>query len=180
MNMDRSEDHPSGGAGTGLLFVCLGNICRSPLAEGVMRHLVRERGLEGRFRVDSAGTGAYHVGEPPDARARRVAQENGVHLEGRARQVETDDFRRFHRVLAMDQANLRTLQSLHADAGEGAEPELLRAYDPECDVGGEVPDPYYGGPDGFDRVFRMVYRSCDALLDHLTGAGGGPAAPGSR
>lgn len=167
--MSRSELDAPQDRRTGVLFVCLGNICRSPLAEGVMQHLIRERGLEDRFHVDSAGTGAYHVGEPPDARARRVAQENGVHLDGRARQVEPEDFQRFHRVLAMDQANLRSLQRLHSEAGSGAEPELLRAYDPEADDGAEVPDPYYGGPDGFDRVFRLVHRSCSRLLDHLSG-----------
>ena len=176
--MSRWEADPSDQK-TSVLFVCLGNICRSPLAEGVMRHLVRERGMEDRFHLDSAGTGAYHVGEPPDIRARRVAQENGVDLDGAARQVELEDFHRFHHVLAMDQANLRDLERLHSNVDGGAAPELLRAYDPEAEEGAEVPDPYYGGPDGFERVFQMVRQACSGLLDELAPRGtGGQPPPG--
>lgn len=159
----RSPEDPK----TSVLFVCLGNICRSPLAQGVLRHLVEERDLSHRFHVDSAGTGAYHVGEPPDVRARRVAQDHGIELEGRARQVEPDDFRRFHHVLAMDRANLRNLERLRDEAEGAAEVGLLRDYDPRAEAGAEVPDPYYGGPDGFEEVYRMIHRSCDALLDRL-------------
>ncbi len=149
---------------TSVLFVCLGNICRSPLAEGVFRHLVRERGLEDAYRVDSAGTGAWHAGEGPDPRSVDVAQRNGVRLEGRARQVTPADFRDFDVVVAMDRENLRSLESLVGD--EGARIHLLRDFDPEPGDG-EVPDPYYGGPGGFDRVYAMVRRSCEALLDEL-------------
>lgn len=148
-----------------LLFVCLGNICRSPLAEGVMRHLVAEHGLADRIEVDSAGTGAWHVGESPDHRSVEVAARNGVSLEGQsARRVRPADFRDFTRVVAMDASNLRDLQAL-APAGAKAEIFRLRDFDPEGT--GDVPDPYYGGADGFDNVYEMVERSCRRLLDDL-------------
>lgn len=174
---DRSTDDP-----VGVLFVCLGNICRSPLAEGIFRDLLEERGLSHRFRVDSAGTGAYHVGEPPDPRSRRVAQEHGVTLEGRARQVRPEDFQTFDYVIAMDRENLRNLERLEGGAGQSAALHLLREFDPEGEGpdGGEVPDPYYGGPDGFERVYRMVRRSCRALLDELAAEKGGASPPPGR
>jgi protein-tyrosine phosphatase len=156
-----------------ILFVCLGNICRSPLAEGVFRHLARERGLDEAFEVDSAGTGGWHVGEPPDARAAEVAERHGIVLEGRGRQVARDDFGRFHLVLAMDEQNRADLESLRdADGwvqarGASAELRLLREFDPEREGDLDVPDPYYGGRRGFDRVFEMVRRSCETLLDEL-------------
>jgi protein-tyrosine phosphatase len=156
-----------------VLFVCLGNICRSPLAEGVFRHLVQERGLDGRFRIESAGTGAWHVGEPPDRRAAEVARRHEVSLEGQcARQVRPSDFHDFDYVIAMDRDNLRELNRLRAAGGTGDGPGdatllLLRDHDPEG--GGDVPDPYFGGDEGFDRVFAMVRRSAEALLDHLGG-----------
>lgn len=148
-----------------VLFVCLGNICRSPLAEGVMRHLVAERGLEDRVEVDSAGTGAWHVGEAPDPRSVAVAASNGVSLDGQtARKVSPADFRDFTRVIAMDDANLRDLRRLEPP-GSPAEVRMLRDFDPQG--AGDVPDPYYGGDDGFDRVYEMVHRSCGALLDEI-------------
>ena len=148
-----------------VLFVCLGNICRSPLAEGVMRHMVQEQGLDGRIEVDSAGTGAWHVGEAPDPRSREVAVRNGVSLEGQAaRKVDPADFRDFDRVLAMDQSNLHELQVL-APGNSPAAVQLLRDFDPAGK--GDVPDPYYGGEGGFDRVYEMVERSCRALLAEL-------------
>ena len=149
-----------------VLFVCLGNICRSPLAEGVFLHLVRERGLEDVYRVDSAGTGAYHVGEGPDPRSVDVARRNGVALEGRARQVREDDFEQWDVVVAMDRDNLGNLERMAARAMGGARIHLLRDFDPEPGDG-EVPDPYFGGAGGFDDVYAMVRRSCEALLDSL-------------
>lgn len=151
-----------------VLFVCLGNICRSPLAEGILRHLARERGLDGAVRADSAGTGAWHVGEPPDRRAAEVAARNGVRLEGRARQVEDEDFHDFDLLVAMDRSNLRALERMKERTGGTATLHLLRDFDPEPGDG-EVPDPYYGGPKGFDRVFELVRRSVGALLDRLEG-----------
>lgn len=150
-----------------ILFVCLGNICRSPLAEGVFRHLISENGLHGRYEADSAGTGAWHVGDPPDRRSAEVARRNGISLEGRARQVGAEDFGEFDLLVAMDRENLRSLERLREAAGGGAPVRLLREFDPEAGDDLEVPDPYYGGADGFDRVFEMVDRSCAALLAEL-------------
>ena len=149
-----------------VLFVCLGNICRSPLAEGVFMSLVSERGLEAHYTVDSAGTGAWHVGDVPDLRSVEVARRNGVALTHRARQVQGGDLAKFDHVIAMDRENLADLRGLaRAHAGD-AEIELLRHFD--SDPGDrQVPDPYYGGPDGFDLVYAMVRRSCAALLAHL-------------
>ena len=149
-----------------VLFVCLGNICRSPLAEGVFRSLARARGLESRYLVDSAGTGAWHASESPDQRSVEVARCNGVDLAGRARQIETTDFEDFDYVIAMDRQNLLELRTLARSQQGEAHLHLLRAFDPEPGDG-QVPDPYYGGPDGFERMYVMVNRACEALLDHL-------------
>jgi protein-tyrosine phosphatase len=151
---------------TSILFVCLGNICRSPLAEGVFRHLVRERGLDSSYEIDSAGTGGWHAGDPPDVRSADVARRNGVTLEGVARQVSPTDFQRFDWIIAMDRENLSALESLRRRNGGGARLQLMRDFDPEPEDG-EVPDPYYGGPDGFDHVYRMVRRSAEAMLERL-------------
>lgn len=152
---------------TSVLFVCLGNICRSPLAEGIFTSLVAEAGLEDRFEIESAGTGAWHVGERPDARAEMVANQHGVDLVSRARQITEDDLHHFDYVIAMDRENLRNIQRM-ADASDAdAAIHLLREFDPEGDTGAEVPDPYYGGASGFENVYEMVHRSCRALLDRL-------------
>lgn len=154
-----------------VLFVCLGNICRSPLAEGVFLHLAKAAGQADRFRVDSAGTGAWHVGERPDQRSVEVASRHGVTLPGRARQVTGDDLRRFDVVVAMDRENLAALERMSAASAGTARLHLLRDFDPEAD-GDEVPDPYYGGPGGFDEVYAMVHEACAGLLHSL--------APGTR
>lgn len=169
-NLSDSAGGPQGTGAPAVLFVCLGNICRSPLAEGILVHLLAGEGLAGRVHVDSAGTGAWHVGEPPDPRSIEVAQRFGVRLEGAARQVQVEDFRRFTHVVAMDRENLHNLERLRERAGEGPQPRLLREWDPDGGPGGggsEVPDPYYGGPEGFVTVFRMVERSCRVLLEEL-------------
>jgi protein-tyrosine phosphatase len=155
-----------GSAPTRVLFVCLGNICRSPLAEGVFKHLVDEAELTGKFEIDSAGTGSWHVGERPDARAAMVAREHGIELDSRARQVTEQDLRDFDYVIAMDRENLRNLERMASASGGDAEISLLRAYDPDPD-GDEVPDPYYGGVSGFENVYDIVARSCDGLLNRL-------------
>ena len=149
-----------------VLFVCLGNICRSPLAEGVFRSLAQARGLENRYLVDSAGTGAWHAGERPDQRSVEVARRNGVVLAGHARQIEAPDFADFDYVIAMDRQNLLELRTLARSPQGEAHLHLLRDFDPEPGDG-QVPDPYYGGPDGFERMYEMVNRACEALLDHL-------------
>ncbi len=148
-----------------VLFVCLGNICRSPLAEGVFRHLVAERGLEDRIEIDSAGTGGWHVGEGPDPRSLEVAARNGVSLDGQAaRRIEATDLGDFHWIVAMDADNERDLRRLAQDEAD-VQIHRLRDFDPEG--AGDVPDPYYGGPQGFDTVYAMVERSCRALLDRV-------------
>lgn len=150
-----------------VLFVCLGNICRSPLAEGVFRHLVRQTNREVAFEADSAGTGAWHVGEPPDPRSAKVAERHGITLGGLARQVRREDFSDFDLILAMDRDNYHELERLGNDAERKARLGLLREFDPGSNGDLDVPDPYYGGPDGFERVFELVHRSCLALLEAL-------------
>jgi protein-tyrosine phosphatase len=156
-------------ADVSLLFVCLGNICRSPTAEGVMRALVAEAGLEGRVKVDSAGTGSWHVGHPPDERAVAAAARRGIELAGRARRVEPADFGRFDLVLAMDRDNLADLERLAGAEGSKGGLELLRRFDEAAVAAGqlEVPDPYYGGEEGFDLVLDVVTAGCRGLLLHV-------------
>ena len=153
-----------------VLFVCLGNICRSPTAEGVMRALVRDAGLEDRIELDSAGTGAWHIDEPPDARATAAARERGIALEGRARQVERDDFEAFDLIVAMDRSNLTDLRHIAPDESARAKIKLLRDFDPSSDGRLDVPDPYHGGVRGFEDVLDLVERSCAALLAELRAA----------
>ena len=148
-------------------FVCLGNICRSPTAHGVMQHLIDARGLEGRVLVESAGTGAWHVGAPPDRRSQETARRRGFRLPGVAEHFDTSYFERFDLILAMDQSNLENMQKLARTDAERAKLELFRAFDPEAAPHAEVPDPYYGGPDGFEHVFDLCERTCEALLDYL-------------
>jgi protein-tyrosine phosphatase len=157
-----------GAVSTKVLFVCLGNICRSPAAEGAFLHIVREAGLEDEFVTDSAGTGAWHVGEQADERMRRAAARRGITLPSVARQVTRGDFDRFDLIVAMDSTNLATLERLAPSAHRG-KIRLFREFDPESG-GGDVPDPYYGGPDGFEEVLDIVTRTARALLDELRGA----------
>lgn len=129
--------------------------------------MLEAEGLGESVEVDSAGTGAWHAGEPPDPRSTAVAERFGVRLRGTARQVVESDFRRFTHVVAMDRDNLQKLELLRERAGGGAGLRLLRDWDPDSEEGAEVPDPYYGGPDGFVTVFHMVERSCRALVQEL-------------
>jgi protein-tyrosine phosphatase len=152
-----------------ILFVCLGNICRSPTAEGVMRALVRDAGLEDVVEIDSAGTGSWHVGNAPDEPSTAAARGRGITLEGAARQVTVADFERFDLIVAMDGSNRRELERMAPDDEARARVRLLREYDPravaEADV--DVPDPYYGGEDGFEHVLDVVERACRGLLDEV-------------
>jgi protein-tyrosine phosphatase len=152
-----------------ILFVCLGNICRSPTAEGVMRHKLRGAGLAEDVDVESAGTGGWHVGHPPDERATVAAAGRGIDLESRAQRFEQFHFDDFDLIVAMDRQNLEDMRSVapHADA-EG-KLHLLREFDPLAVEAGqlEVPDPYYGGTGGFEDVLDMVERACDGLLDEI-------------
>ncbi|HEU4979335.1 MAG TPA: low molecular weight protein-tyrosine-phosphatase [Solirubrobacteraceae bacterium] len=151
-----------------ILFVCLGNICRSPTAEGVMRALVREEGLEHLIEIDSAGTGGWHAGSAPDLRARTAARRRGIVLEGAARKVVPEDFERFDLILAMDRENLSALHALAPGEDERRRVRLLREFDP-ASAGGDldVPDPYYGGARGFDDVLDLVQAACRGLLEDI-------------
>jgi protein-tyrosine phosphatase len=152
-----------------ILFVCLGNICRSPTAEGVMRKLVAEAGLQHSIELDSAGTGAWHVGEPADTRARDAARARGVELDSLARQVRDQDFERFDLILAMDGSNQHALRRLAPDEQAHAKVRLLREFDPASanrhDL--DVPDPYYDSQRGFEIVLDQVQAACEGLLEHL-------------
>jgi protein-tyrosine phosphatase len=148
---------------TSVLFVCLGNICRSPTAEAVFRHRATRAGLGAKVTVDSAGTGDWHVGHPPDRRAILHAARRGYDLSPlRARQVRVEDFERFGWILAMDRGNLRELTALRPEGFRG---HLALFLDIAPAIGvSEVPDPYYGGNEGFERVLDLVEQASDALL----------------
>jgi protein-tyrosine phosphatase len=156
-----------------ILFVCLGNICRSPTAEAVMRHLVREAGLEDAIEIDSAGTGGWHVGSPPDERATDAAQRRSIVLEGAARRFSPDDFDAFDLILAMDAQNASDLLALAPSEEAAAKVRLLREFDPASDGSGDldVPDPYYGGPGGFDEVLDLVEAATRGLIDRVRADG---------
>ena len=156
-----------------ICFVCLGNICRSPTAHGVMLRVVAEAGLAASIAVDSAGTAAYHIGELPDERSRTAARRRGIELDHLARQFTRADLERFDLVIAMDRQNLAHLQRLAggrvSTSGGRATPELalLRSFDPTAEPGAEVPDPWAGGEDGFEEVLDQCERACRGLLAHV-------------
>ncbi len=152
---------------TRVCFVCLGNICRSPTAEAVMAHRLQFADAGVEVEVESAGTGSWHVGHPPDERAREEASRRGVAMGGTARQFEADDFARFDLVMAMDSDNAAALRALAPDDDARAKVHLLREFDPEADDNLDVPDPYFGGQEGFADVFEMVDRSVLALIGHI-------------
>ena len=149
-----------------LLFVCLGNICRSPTAEGVLRTLAAREAPELAIEVDSAGTAAYHAGEAPDPRTRQAAARRGYDLTAlRARIVEPGDFERFDLIVAMDRENLRELRQ-RAPAGAHERLRLFLEFAPQAGPE-DVPDPYYGGPNGFEEVLDLVEAATRGLLAHL-------------
>ena len=152
---------------TRILFVCLGNIVRSPLAESMFRHLAAEAGVADKYEVDSAGTGAYHVGERPDSRMRRVAVRRGFRYDGRARQFSRQDFDRFDLIIAMDMSNRNSLYGLARSQADRDKIHSMREYDPLGGPQDGVPDPYYGGMDGFERTYDIVERSCKGQLETL-------------
>jgi protein-tyrosine phosphatase len=149
-----------------LLVVCLGNICRSPTAEGVLRHLLAEESTDLRIEVDSAGTGDYHLGEPPDLRSQRAAKRRGIDLSGlSARQVRRQDFDEFDLILAMDRRNLADLEAMRP-AWSRAEVRLFLEYAGEPGIS-EVPDPYFGDAGDFDRVLDLVTAASRRLIERL-------------
>ncbi|KMN18424.1 low molecular weight protein-tyrosine-phosphatase [Pseudomonas weihenstephanensis] len=150
-----------------VLFVCLGNICRSPTAEGVLRHKLQLAGLASQVDVASAGTGNWHVGQPPDKRTQRAAKLRGYDLSAqRAQQVSAADFSRYELIFAMDNSNLRDLKALQPVSGKAELDLFLRRYE---GVKHEVPDPYYDGEQGFEEVLDLIERACDLLVIELKG-----------
>jgi protein-tyrosine phosphatase len=151
---------------TRVLFVCLGNICRSPSAENIMNHLIQDRQLRGQIECDSAGTSSYHIGSPPDFRMAQAAKPYGITLKGRARQFIPADFNQYDWILAMDRENYRDILALASGDHHHQKVRLMcdfcRTYPDE-----EVPDPYYGGPDGFKYVIDLLMDACDGFLDHV-------------
>lgn len=150
-----------------ICFVCLGNIVRSPLAENMFRHHAENQGLAANYAVDSAGTSAYHVGEQPDSRMREVARKRGLEYSGSARQFQPEDFEQFDLIIAMDQDNRRQLQKLAASPEQEKKIRLMREFDPQAGGDQGVPDPYYGGIQGFERVYDIIHRSTKELLKKL-------------
>jgi len=151
-----------------ILFVCLGNICRSPTAEGVMRALVLDAGLQEHIEIDSAGTGSWHIGEAPARRATAAAGARGIVLDGAARQVGAADFAEFDLVVAMDASNLADLRRVAPDEAAREKLVLLRDLDPAtAGQALDVPDPYHGGARGFEQVLDIVQAACVALLGQL-------------
>lgn len=151
---------------TRLLFVCLGNICRSPSGENVMRHLVREAGLEEHFEIDSAGTAGWHIGNRPDARMTAAATARGISMTGRARQAHPTDFESFHHIFAMDRSNYEDLHEVKARCKNPT--ATLHLFCDWCEEHDEteVPDPYYGGPEGFEKVLDLLEDGCAAFLEN--------------
>lgn len=148
-----------------VLFVCLGNICRSPLAEGIFRQKTIDQGVNHLFYVDSAGTASYHVGALPDKRSMEVAAKNGFELTHKARAFSETDFNSFHYIVAMDKNNLNNIKRLMPDETE-SKVLLMRHFDMMV-KDGEVPDPYYGDMKDFEHVYDILDRSCEVMLGHL-------------
>ena len=149
-----------------VLFVCLGNICRSPLAEAIFKHKARARGLESRIFADSCGTSNYHIGDNPDPRTISNAKRNGVTIDHCGRQLSVEDIEQFDYILAMDESNYKNIQKLVADEKHKPKIQMMRDYDPKGK--GDVPDPYYGGEQGFQEVFDILDRTMNSFLDKLT------------
>ena len=152
-----------------ILFVCLGNICRSPAAEGIFNQKIKERDLENFFVVDSAGTGNWHVGNLPDQRMRSTALSRGIELNSRSRQIEENDLYEFDQILVMDKDNLNAVKSLTKDQKNpiNSKIKLILNYSKNSQLD-EVPDPYYGSQNGFEKVIDLLDDAMDGLIDSLT------------
>lgn len=149
-----------------LLFVCLGNICRSPSAENIMQHLINEAGLSKEIICDSAGTSSYHVGSPPDRRMSAAAKLRGIQLVGEARQFQRSDFEKFDLILAMDKENYRDILSLDRSRQYEDKVKLMCDFCTKHSLK-EVPDPYYGGTEGFNQVIDLLLDACEGLLNYI-------------
>ena len=149
-----------------ILFVCLGNICRSPLAEAIFKHKIKEHRLEAYFEADSCGTSNYHIGDPPDSRTIANAKKNGVIITHLGRQLCDRDLEQYDYVLAMDNSNHQNILRLTNAIQFSGKVELMRNYDPK-EKGGEVPDPYYGGEGHFQEVFDILDRTMENFIQHL-------------
>lgn len=149
-----------------LLFVCLGNICRSPSAENIMKHIIEREGLSDRIICDSAGTSSYHIGSSPDRRMTVAAQIRGITLEGKARQFKKLDFEEFDLILAMDRENYQDILYLDPNGKYRDKVRLMCDFCTHHNIK-EVPDPYYGGPEGFNQVIDLLLDACEGLLDHI-------------
>ncbi|MEM7550020.1 MAG: low molecular weight protein-tyrosine-phosphatase [Bacteroidota bacterium] len=150
-----------------VLFVCLGNICRSPMAEAIFKDLLKEKSLENIIEVDSCGTSDYHIGEPPDPRALKTLGEMNIETDHKARQLGVEDFEDFDFVIPMDESNLtNTIQLMSKAKNPKARIKKMRFFDPEH-PDADVPDPYFGGQDGFEKVYKMLRRSSEKLLNEI-------------
>jgi protein-tyrosine phosphatase len=149
-----------------LLFVCLGNICRSPAAENLMNHLIEQADLSGQITCDSAGTSSYHIGSPPDRRMTAAAVKRGIAMKGRARQFQAADFEKFDLILAMDKENYLDILALDSQQKYGDKVKLMCDFATRHQVK-EVPDPYYGGREGFEKVIDLLLDACEGLLEYV-------------
>ncbi len=147
-----------------ILFVCLGNICRSPLAEAILKHKIKDLDWQNEFVIDSCGTSTYNLGDAPDPRGIRCAHKRGVHMHHIARQINHTDIEFFDLILAMDHSNMNNIKQV-ADERHHHKIRLMREFDPEGE--GQVPDPYWGTDKDFDAVFEILDRSLDGLIQHL-------------
>jgi protein-tyrosine phosphatase len=156
-----------------VLFVCLGNICRSPMAEGAFQRLVEERGLQDKIGWDSAGTSGFHAGELADPRMMETARAHGIELTHHSRKLVIEDFTRFQYIISMDSANLDIIlalqkKAIQADLNGSPKVLMMRSFDPDAgDDEEDVPDPYYGGLNGFENVYQMLTRACENFVDFL-------------
>lgn len=150
-----------------VVFVCLGNICRSPLGEGIFKKLVKEAGREAEFRIESAGLGSWHVGETPDSRSQIVARQHGIILDSTAQQFRAHDLQRFDLILALDEDIYDGLKRMAGNGPHLEKIHLLRETDPQAHGNLEVPDPYYGDLSDFETAYQMVERSCRGWLERL-------------
>lgn len=154
-----------------VLFICLGNVCRSPIAEAVFAQLTTQNGAAERYLIDSAGTNAYAAGSPPDPRMQQVARREGVPMSHSSRMFVRTDFDNFDLILSVDRVNVERAARLARSKEDRQKIRLLRDYDPDSPRGSEIPDPYYGGQRGFEKVYHMVDKACRGLFDKLEQSG---------